>query len=263
MQGSRAKRIAIFVWHNLDALLVMSAATVVLAIEIVGSPSPSLVDSVILALLGVSAFALLRDRAHRVNLDELRQLAGDAMSDRAYEVVWQENEWDLKDRENTTIKVTEQLRITHNDFATIAHWSRGTGNVTRNDATWRRGDQSPWIEAKKIYDFPVRNGKKVIYCFDEEHHRGDMLEWCIERDAIGRFPTEHESVGLKARTKSDHPRVMRILWPPASPPSHVEIRLGGHPARTITPRRKNGRAFVEEKIAGLAIGESVEIAWTW
>jgi len=263
MWGNRARDAGRFIWHNLDALLVMAVAAVVLAIEVVGSPDPRLVNSVILALLGISAYALLRDRAHQVRLDELRQLAGDAMSDRAYEVVWQDNEWDIKDRNNATIRVTEQLRITHNEVATIAHWSQGDGEDTRNDARWRRGDKGPWIDAKKIYDFPVRNGEKVIYCFDEEHRRGDMLEWCIERDAVGRFPTEHEGVELKARTKSDHPRVMRILWPASAPPSHVEMRLGDYPARTITPRRKNGRAFVEEKIVGLAIGEAVEIAWTW
>ena len=263
MWGAKARAVGRYVWRNLDALLVIVAAAVVLAIEVVGSPNPRLIDSVILALLGISAFALLRDRAHQVRLDELQQLAGDAMSDRAYEVVWQENEWDIRDRANATIRVTEQLRITHDEVATIAHWSRGDGEDTRNDARWRRSDKSPWIDAKAVYEFPVRNGRKVIYCFDEEHRRGDMLEWCIERDAVGRFPTEHEGVELKARTRSDHPRVMRILWPAASPPSHVEIRHGNHPARTILPRKKNGRLVVEEKIAGLAIGESVELAWTW
>lgn len=263
MGGSKARAAGRFVWHNLDAVLVMAVAAVILAIEVVGSPSPRLINSVILLLLGISAFALLRDRAHQVRLDELRQLAGDAVSDRAYEVVWQENEWDLKDRQNTTVRVTEQLRITHNDVATIAHWSQGDGSDTRNDARWRRDQDTPWIDARNVHEFPVRGGKKVIYCFDEEHQRGDMLEWCIERDAVGRFPTQHEGVRLKARTKADHPRVMRIVWPASSPPSHVEIRLGARPARMITPRRKNGRAFVEEKIAGLANGESAEIAWTW
>lgn len=252
-----------FAWRNLDALLIIGVAIVVLAIEIVGSPAPRLINSVILALLGATAFALLRDRSHHVDLDQLRQLAGDAMSDRAYEVVWQENEWDLKSRADSTILMTEQLRITRNDVATIAHWSSGDGTETRNCARWRRSKNTKWIDATRIHELPVRGGKKVLYCFDEEHQRGDNLEWCVERDARDRFTGQHESVSLKARTKSDFPRVMRITWPAAIPPSNVEIRHGDHPVRTITPNAKDGRKFVEERVAGLAIGERVEIRWNW
>jgi hypothetical protein len=28
-------------------------------------------------------------------------------------------------------------------------------------------------------------------------------------------------------------------------------------------RRKNGRCYVEEKIAGIPVGEKVKIEWTW
>jgi hypothetical protein len=256
----KAKAALRFVFVNADAALVIAVALGVIVLEVVGSPSSEVVDSAILGLLGVTAIVLLRDRIGRDDLANLSQLAGDAISDRPYEVVWQDNHWDLKDRENTTIKVTEQLRFTRNDVASIAHWSSGDGADERNEAKWRRSKQTPWIPAKKIYEFPVRNGKKVLYCFDEEHSRGDMLDWCIERDAIGRFPTAHEMVQLRARTRSDHPRVMRISWPTDSPPSHVEIRHEGMPARTLATRRKNGRTYVEEKIAGLSVGEAVEIA---
>lgn len=261
----RAKSLGVFVLKNLDALFVVIVAAGVLALEALGNPTHELVDSAILALLGVTAIVLLRDRIQtgQSDLSDLRRLAGDAISDRPYEVVWQTKEWDLKDRENTAIKLTERLRFTRNDVATIAHWSSGDGEDTRNVAKWRRSEGTPWIDAKKIYEFPVRGGEKVIYCFDEEHSRGDMLDWCIERDAVRRFRTAHESVTTRARTKSDHPRVMRITWPADSPPSHVEIRFEGSPARSLSPRDKDGRAYVEEKIVGLDVGEAVELAWTW
>lgn len=262
MRG-RLKAFAQFAWRNADAVLVIAVAAGVVLAEILGSPSPEVVASAILGLLGVTSVVLLRDRVGRDDLGDLRRLAGDAISDRPYEVVWQNNHWDLKDKERTTIKVTEQLRFTRNDVATIAHWSSGDGQDERNDAKWRRSRGKPWIEAEKIYEFSVRNGKKVIYCFDEEHNRGDMLDWAIERDAVGRFPTKHEGVELQARTESEHPRVMRITWPSEAPPSHVEIRHGDMPARTLNPRRKSGRPYVEEKIAGLAVGETVRIDWTW
>ena len=252
-----------FAWHNLDALGVIVVGFGAVVYQVVGDPKPELIDAAILALLATTAIILLRDRVGRDDLADLRQLAGDAISDRPYQVVWQHNEWDLKDRQNTTIKVTEQLRFTRNDVATIADWSSGPGEETRNDAKWRRSKEAAWVDAERIYDFDVRNGKKVIYCFDEEHNRGDMLDWTIERDVVGRFTNQHQTVSLRARTNTDHPRVMRIVWPKESPPSHVELRYEGQAARQLYPKQKNGRTCVEEKIPGLAIGEAVVIAWTW
>jgi hypothetical protein len=252
-----------FIWKNADAFLVITVALGVVIAEVVGEPSQEVVDSAILGLLGVTSVVLLRDRVGRDDLDDLRLLARDAISDRPYEVVWQDNHWDLHDRDNTTIKVTERLRFTRNDVSTIAHWSRGDGEDKRNIAKWRRSEATGWIDAERIHSFPVRGGEKVIYCFEEEHNRGDMLDWCIERDAVGRFPTTHEGVELHARTNSDHPRVMAITWPADSPPNHVEIRHGSNPARTLTPTQKDGRPYVEEKIPGLAIGEVVRIDWSW
>lgn len=250
-------------WQNADAFFVIVVGVVVAILEVVGDPSAETVNAAILGLLAATAIVLLRNRVRRGELDDVRQLAGDAISDRPYEVVWQNKHWDLLDREKTTIRLTEQLRFTRNDVATIAHWSQGDGRDTENVARWRREKGSRWIEAKKIYEFPTRGGSKVIYCLDEEHSRGDMLEWHIERDAVGRFPTDHESVSIQARTKSDHPRIMRITWPNGSPPSHVELKHERRPARTLVPTETNGRAHIEEKVPGLEVGERVTIAWRW
>jgi len=214
-----------FAWKNADAVLVMVVAAGVIIAEVAGHPSTEVVDAAILVLLGATAFVLLRDREGRDQLDDLRQLASDALSDRPYGVVWQKNEWDIKDRERSTMRMTQQLRFTRNDVSTIAHWNQGDGTIERYSAKWRRPDGSRWIPAKKIHEFPIHNGEKVIYSLEEEHCRGDMLDWWVERDALGRFPGVHETASLEARANSDHPRVMHIVWPSDSPPSHVEIRF--------------------------------------
>ncbi len=154
-------------WHNLDALVVIAVGFGVIGLQIVGEPKPELIDAAILALLATTAIVLLRDRIGRDDLTNLRQLAGDAISDRPYEVVWQENEWDIRSREHSTMRMTQ------------------------------------------------------------------------------------------------HRRIMRVTWPADAAPSHVEIKFKGAPARTLSTRRKDGRPYIEEKIAHLAIGEVVEIAWTW
>jgi hypothetical protein len=252
-----------FVWKNADVFIAMSVAGGVVVAEVVGHPSTEVVDSAILVLLGATAFVLLRDRDGRGELDDLRLLAGDAISDRPYQVVTQENHWNLKKRDESIVKVTEQLRFTRNDVSTIADWSTGDGRVERYVGQWKRAKGEEWLPAEMIHKFSIRNGEKVIYSLDAEHCRGDELYWCVERHAVDRFPNRNESVSLEARTKSDHPRVMQVTWPPDATPSHVEIRFEGRPARTLPTRRKNGRAYVEEKIAGLPVGKSVKIAWTW
>ena len=259
----RLKEAGRFIWKNADGCLVVAVAFGVVILEVLGSPSPELLDSAILGLLGVTAIVLLRDRVGRDDLAAIRQLAGDAISDRPYEVVSQRNEWDLTDRDHSVIRRTEQIRFTRNDVSTMAHWSAGPGTIERYDAKWRRPDGDRWIPAHKIHEFAVRTGQKVIYSFDEEHCRGDMIDWCIERDAVGRFPDPHESVTLEAHTKSDHPRVMRVTWPSGVDPTNVELRYEGHPATQLGVKRKGGRAFVEEKVTNLNVGQKVEISWTW
>ncbi len=252
-----------FVWHNLDALGVIVVGFGVVGLQIFGSPKPDLIDAAILALLATTAIVLLRDRVGRDDLTDLKQLAGDAISDRPYEVVWQNKHWDLKDRRHATVKKTEQIRFTRNDVSTNFDWTSGNGTVEEVKAKWRRAKGLAWIPARKIFEFQVRGGTKEIYCFGEEHNRGDMLDWCTVQETVDRFSNQHETVEISARTKSEHSRVLRITWPADEPPSHVEIRHGNQPARTITPTLKEGRPYVEERVGRIAIGDSVRIDWTW
>ena len=60
---------------------------------------------------------------------------------------------------------------------------------------------------------------------------------------MGRFPSDHERVTLEAKAVSDHPRVMRIVWPKEHEPKHVEIRFGDQPAKAVeaeAPQRTLG-----------------------
>jgi hypothetical protein len=257
------KGIGRFIWKHADAFLVIAIAFGVVIAEVVGNPSSEVVDSAILGLLGVTAVILLRDRVGRDDLNDLRLLARDAISDRPYEVVWQRSEWDLRDRENATMCRTQQIRFTRDDVSSIDHWSAGPGEVVRYEAKWKRPGGRQWIPAHKIHSFPARMGEKVIYSFDEEHSRDDMLDWCIERDAVGRFPDSHEGVSIEGSTQSEHPRVMKIIWPQGVNPSNIELRLEGQPSRPILTKRKAGRVCVEERIQGLGVGETAEIAWVW
>ncbi len=263
--GERIKAGGAFVWRNLDAVFVIVVGVVVGALEVVGHPSPETVNAAILGLLAVTAVILLRIRRRRGELDEVREVASDALSERPYKVVWAKHEYDIRDEKYSTMRVTQQLRFIHNRVSTIAHWSQGNGKIESYDGRWRRSEGNDWMSAEMIHTMPIDggSGEKVIYSFEEENSRGDILEWQVERHAVDRFPSAHEKVSLEPAAKSDHPRVMRVRWPENRPPKSVELRYRGKPGPSISTKKKAGRVEVVEKIPQLEVGESVEIRWSW
>lgn len=244
-------------------MFVVVVGVAVAILEIVGHPSEETVNAAILGLLAVTAIILLRIRRRKGELEEVIQISRDALSERPFQMVWAKNEWDIESRERATIRVCQQLRFIHNKVSTIDHWSQGEGKIESYVAGWRRSEADKWVEAKKIYSMPIEGGEKVIYSFEEENFRGDMLEWKVERGSIGRFPMAHEKVSLEAIARSDHPREMKVIWPAEAPPSRVELRQGGTPGRPLTTKENNGRIEVVERIPQLGLGEEVEIRWTW
>ena len=257
------KEAGLFAWRNLDAVLVIVVGLAVAVLQVVGHASEEAVDAAILGLLAVMAVILLRARERRGELDEIKEIARDAMSERPFQMVWAKNEWDIRTRERAVITSTRQVRFIHDRVSTMEHWSDGDGAVFADHAFWRRPDGVRWMPAKKIHSMPSERGENVIYCLEEENSRGDTLEWKVERETVGRFPSDHESVSLRAGARSDHPRQMRIKWPPDSPPDSVELRYAGNPGRELSLKEKAGRMEVVEKIPRLAVGEVVEIRWFW
>lgn len=257
------KRAALFTAENGDAFLAILVAACVIAAEAFGNPSTELVDSAILVLLGAIAVAILRDRSKSSDLSDIRRLAEDAVCERPFVVVWQENHWDLVDREVARVTCIEELRFTRPRISENYLWSNGPGVVRDAKAKWRRSRGDAWVAGKKLYDLTTRGGIKEVFSFNDEHGVGDVLEWCVEREIAGQFPDANEGVALEAETKSDHPRGLRITWPEDLKPTRVEIREGDRPARSLQLRTKDRRAYVQAKVSGLNIGEIVKIDWSW
>ncbi len=244
------KEAGLFVWRNLDAVFVIVVGLAVAVLQVVGRASEETVDAAILGLLAVTAVIPLRTRGRRGELDEVKEIARDALSERPT-------------RDRAVITSTRRVRFIHDRVSTMEHWSDGDGTVLDHHAFWRRAEGRRWMPARKIHSMPIEGGENVIYCLEEENSRGDMLEWKVERETVGRFPQRHERVSLRAGARSDHPRQMRIMWPVDSPPSNVELRYRGNPGRELSPIKKADRMEVVERVPRLAVGEVVEIRWFW
>lgn len=264
MTRERLKRAGKFIWRNLDVFGVMSVAAVVVALDILlPNLDPEIVSSATLALLGATAFALLRDRRGQERLNAIGQVAEDALSDLPYDIIWQENEWDLRDRRNSTIRMTQRVRFTRSEVSTLPHRSSGDGEVTSCKARWRRATGDAWINAPEIHKLRTREGVRVLFSLGEEHERGDMLDWEVEREALGRFSEAHEEVTHKAKTDSEFPRKVRIVWPANEPPSHIELRVGSGPPKRLSGKLEGDRVFVEESVVRLRKDELFAVSWNW
>jgi hypothetical protein len=270
------------VLHNIDAVFIILLAAVVLALEVAGNPKRELVDATILALLGVMAFVLLRDRNGRTRVSDIARLVEkrasqveerveeiasfvqDLRSDRPYQVHSDVNTWDIEDGgRRATFTKTQGLLFTRNKVCTMEHWCTGTvGTVERCQAQWRWSEGEEWEAVESFHDFGINSGRKYIFCLDTERSRGDMLQWRVSRKLLNRFPNPTETVSLRLQTPTSRPR-MQVLWPRDREPRKVEIVQDGSPTRILSPtRNENGRLHVDEQLAP-GTDSLVKIRWTW
>jgi hypothetical protein len=123
------KEAGLFIWRNLDAVFVIVVGLAVAVLQVVGRASEGAVDAAILGLLAVMAVILLRTRQRRGELDEVKEVARDALSERPFQMVWAKNEWDIQTRDRAVITSTRQVRFIHDRVSTMEHWSDGDGTV--------------------------------------------------------------------------------------------------------------------------------------
>ncbi len=232
--------------------------------DLVGSPRRDLINETLLALLGVTAIVLLRDRQGRNRIDEIATLVQDLRSDRPYQVQFETNRWDLEEAgKQATFTKTQGLLFTRNEVCTLEHWSTGTGKVDLCQAAWRLRDEDPWIGASTIHDFGINHGRNYIFSLDMERSRGDFLQWRITRKLSDGFLDARESVSLKLQAPTHRPR-MQVVWPVDREPQQVELRHDDGPGQKLTPQRgSDGRLFVDEQLAAGAADSLAKIEWTW
>jgi hypothetical protein len=260
----KARAAGVFFLRNADALFVILVAAGVLILEVTGTPDEELLDSTLLALLGVMALVLLRDRYGRNRVDEIAAFVQDLQSDRPYQVQFEVNKWDIQDAGRAaTFTKTQGLVFTRNEVCTLEHWSTGTGHVDSCSGSWRLKRGEPWIGATTIHDFGIHNGRNYIFSLDMERSRGDILQWQIKRSLRERFSEPRESVSLKLQAPTHRPRLV-VVWPADREPSQVELQCDDQSRRELKlQRNSDGRLYVDEHLPPGAADTSAKIEWTW
>jgi hypothetical protein len=280
---NRLKHLAGLALTNLDALLVIIAAAVVLALDLTSTVDQEVVGSATLALLGLTAFVLLRDRRERAPLIEFRErvdhtlgefealkrLASDAMSEHPYEVLSQVSEWDITSRDSVLATTTRRVQFTRSNVSTMEDWCSGPGKLKEWRGKWRFPDQddTEWVKAKGIHKTEIDGGIKKIFALPHEYARTDQLDWRVERCARGRFPGRSESISVRSvGSKADHTTTVRITWPKGMRPRGVALRCGDQNRVALELAPDPGdpeRMRVEKEIPDLPRHGSVAFSWTW
>jgi hypothetical protein len=279
--GGKVRRGARFVWTNLDAALVVVVATVVFVLDLLSEVDQEVVGSATLALLGATAFVLLRDRRERVPLLEfrervdetlgefeaLKQVASDALCELPYEVLSQSSEWDILSRDESIARTNQRLRFTRGYVSTMENWCSGTGDLQGWWGHWKYPDNDAWIEAEGIHASEIDGGTKKIFALPQEHSREDQIDWCVTRQGTGRFPAKSESISVRPLAPgADHPRRLRMIWPAGILPRSVSLRYGTQKRIPLEPLFTGGpapRAYIEQEITELSRHGIVELTWTW
>ncbi len=277
------KSAAGFAWRNLDALLVIAAAAVVFVLDLTSSVDQEVVGSATLALLGVTAFVLLRDRRERAPLiefrervdatlgefEDLKRLASDALSEHPYDVLSQTSEWDIVTRDTALATTTKRVQFTRGNISTMEDWCSGPGKLRKWRGRWRFPDQdeTEWVDAKGIHKTEIDGGIKKIFALPHEHARTDQLDWRVERHGEGRFPGSSESISVRSEgSRVDHPMTIRVTWPKGVRPRGVALRCGEQGRVALELIQDPGdpeRLRAEEVITDLARHGIVALSWTW
>jgi hypothetical protein len=285
----RVQRAAKFARANIDTLLAIVAAAVFFVLDLFSVVDTTTVSSATLALLGVVAFVLLRDRGEREalfgsrqhldrvlaglepslsELDDLKQIAEDALCELPYEVLSQTCEWDISSRDRSVAITTLRVRFIRGYISTMENWCRGSGKLEEWQGFWKFPRDAGWNEAEAIHeDGDVDGGTKKIFALDREHSRNDVIDWRVRRVAVGRFPKSSESVSLQPLApEADHPRRLRVVWPADRPPASVSLRYGQQETIALRPSRTEDdppRALVEQEINDLVRHGRVQVTWIW
>jgi hypothetical protein len=277
----RLRRATTYVRENYDALLVAVGAAVVFALDLVSKVDKETVGSATLALLGVTAIVLLRDRAERAlllefrerangalgNLDALNRLASDSLSELPFEVLSQVCVWDIFSRDRSAATSTLRIRFTRGGVSTMEGWYSGQGELCDWRGYWKYPGEEQWNEAKGIHSLEVEAGTKKIFALGREHSRGDVIDWHARREAVGQFPAHSESVSvLPLDPNVDHPRQIKVFWPPGVTPTSVFLRYRSRTGIPLSPSSDAGnppRLYVEQYIEDLARQGSAELGWIW
>lgn len=256
------------VWIYLDVILVIGAATLTVILELVGDLSDDTIRTTTLALLGVVAFILARERNARHDLEAIAAFVEDHRSDRPYEVQSQVHRWVIENEgARTTAQKTQKLRFTRNEVSILDMWRKGDGATERCVGHYRLGmPNSSWREVGVVAQFPAREGTKYIFCLGEERHRDDVLEWRVTRELTGAFPPGLQAVGVKVKTASLRPRI-EIEWDDSREPREVELEQQdprGNTVRTALPptEKPSGGYEVSHEVAG-EVGTTAKVWWQW
>lgn len=260
------KKLALMAIDYADLLL---AAVLALVFSVLGALGTISGDSIVqanLALLGVLALGLFRERWLRVGAQERVDRDASALaSDRPWQVLEEELRWDITDQLLATATATREIRFTQPESVSIYEFQStppGAKLLLHRCEGRRRKTDTP-RNLPIVGEITGELGRSyTLISLERIYSAGDHLHWTSVRKLQGYFQAKTENVSKAIKMPTDH-LTLRVTWPPDCAPHEVRLERTGDPARLLETRIKTGRAYVVAMISDARLGETISIAWDW
>lgn len=262
----KAKKLAQTAVDYADLLLAAVLALVFSVLSALGTISGDSIVQANLALLGVLAVVLFRERWVRVDAQERADRSVSALaSDRPWQVLEEELHWDITDRLLATATATREIRFTQPESVSVYEFQSTPpgGNLLMHKCEGRRRKTDTPRNLPILGKITGELGRSyTLISLERIYTLGDHLHWTSVRKLQGYFPGKTENVSKNIMMPTDH-LTMRVVWPPDCAPHEVRLERTGEQPRVLDTRIKGGRAVVVATISDARLGETISIAWDW
>lgn len=258
----------IWIAERLDTLAALAAGVVAVCLGILGAVSGDELTTATLGVLTVVAFSLVRGRNLRLStgtqLSEVRrdlQHLQTAVSTGApYHLVLHEVRWDLKADGSAQSVSRRRLRFLQNEVVSIADWSQGDGMLA-SDARYLPGSA--------VHPYSHNGRRYQLIALDRVYARGEELDFKVERDINGVFPSSPDRAGVLTLDPTTTLKIV-VRWPVDRPARNVRLKRLD-PAQQVKStqdvtkdlRKEDGRQFYCIEEPEPILGGRTIIEWDW
>jgi hypothetical protein len=220
------------------------------------------------ALIGVLAFAVIRERFQRHQLGErIDKSVGLLDATKPWQVLYEDLKWDLESRTEATATMQKELLIAQDEVFAIYEYqytAPGADLIRQYQGGMKGG---PLQDLPMIHEnFPGPDGRFYrLISLERICRAGEIMRIESLRRLQGRFPGTRENVSKEVAMQTTRLSI-EVVWPPNLKPRAVWIQRTDQPDQMINLsrlKRSGNRWRYKEDFPTPQPGERIALVWDW
>lgn len=271
-------------WSNIDAVLIVVAAAVVIALDTADKVSDDTVRTATLGILALLTSMLVWERHQRrvgpdldpvidyveqrkanpsPDMEPVLTYVREQQSDRPYEVLGETMLWKISNRGRDGVATMKQeLRFIRGRICVLDVGAASDATQTKCEAKYRLKSMPSWKPAPHVRTFSEGvKSKRFIFSLEEARSLGDVLDWQFSRTLKNAFTKPHQVVKMKVNAPSAS-SVVQIQWDQSREPTNIQLNEGDATPRYPVLKNEPQGFSISEEISG-EVGSTVTISWDW